>query len=162
MGMGDETPPVFVCERQARALDYWHEMRGEASLPCYRAFDPVEVPRLLPHLVVMDVVHDPADFRIRLIGEEVRAQLACNPVGLRLGEVGASAAGEALFEHARASRADGAPRYYALDCLGPDRSVMCQQGLMLPFTHGRGRVDKIIAVVSCRRKAAPGEAPGRI
>ena len=49
--------------------DYWRRKAPEPGLlPGRRHLDPIEIPRLLPHVWLVDVVDDPRRFRVRLIG----------------------------------------------------------------------------------------------
>lgn len=49
--------------------DHWLRLQGGSrGLPSWSDFDPAAVPRLLPHLVVVEVTGDPPVFRYRLIG----------------------------------------------------------------------------------------------
>jgi len=51
------------------ALAYWQAKRGCRSMPSRSDIDPIEVPSLLPHLQLIDIVDD--RFRFRLIGSEL-------------------------------------------------------------------------------------------
>jgi hypothetical protein len=54
--------------------DYWLGLRADGrATPAPEAVDPVAIPRLLPHVVLADVSHDPLRFRYRLIGTKVTA-----------------------------------------------------------------------------------------
>jgi len=50
------------------ALAYWRRLRHGGSLPRRRDIDPSEIPRLLPHLQLIEVVEGGARFRYRLVG----------------------------------------------------------------------------------------------
>jgi hypothetical protein len=49
----------------------WLGKREANSMPRRADFDPREMPRLLPHITLFDVEHDPLRFRIRLVGTAV-------------------------------------------------------------------------------------------
>jgi hypothetical protein len=51
------------------ALTYWRAKRGSRSMPARRDIDPVEMPKLLPNLVLIDHVDD--RYRFRLVGSEL-------------------------------------------------------------------------------------------
>jgi hypothetical protein len=51
------------------ALAYWRKRRGDRPMPARRDFDPAEVPSLLPHLQLIDIVA--GRFRYRLVGTEL-------------------------------------------------------------------------------------------
>ena len=55
-----------------RALrDYWLGVRGARQWPARQDIDPLHVPKLLRHMVLTDVLHDPLRLRYRLIGSFV-------------------------------------------------------------------------------------------
>ncbi len=59
-------------QRLQRLHAYWRakaDLRG--SLPQRSDIDPVELPDLLPNLMLLDVEHDPLRFRYRLVGTRV-------------------------------------------------------------------------------------------
>ena len=49
-----------------RALAYWRQKRNGRAMPSRRDIDPGEIPKLLPHLQLIDIVR--GRFRYRLIG----------------------------------------------------------------------------------------------
>jgi len=48
--------------------DYWLSLKPEGHLPEWRDFSPLDIPELLPHLIVVDCLREPLQFRYRLIG----------------------------------------------------------------------------------------------
>jgi len=50
------------------ALDYWREKRGGRLAPTRGDIDPVDIARVLPRVMLVDVSSDPIDFRFRLAG----------------------------------------------------------------------------------------------
>jgi hypothetical protein len=50
---------------------YWDAKRAGRLAPPRSAIDPVEIPRHLPHLFMLDVIEAGSDFRFRLIGTEI-------------------------------------------------------------------------------------------
>ena len=66
-------PPSTAHEKIRTLHLYWAQAgRRRGALPGRRNIDPVDLPRLLPHLWLMDVVGAPPRFRVRLIGEAPR------------------------------------------------------------------------------------------
>lgn len=53
------------------ALRYWHGKRGGRLMPARRDIDPTEIPRLLAHLQMIDVIDRGARFRYRLVGTAI-------------------------------------------------------------------------------------------
>ncbi len=49
-------------------VDYWNRKRSGREMPSRADIDPVEIPKLLPHLTLIDVVDGGSRFRFRLVG----------------------------------------------------------------------------------------------
>jgi len=58
-------------DRIANLIDYWLRMQPGDRLPGRDHFDPLDVPTLLPNLLLVDVERDPYRFRCRLMGTTV-------------------------------------------------------------------------------------------
>jgi hypothetical protein len=56
---------------QRTLFDYWLAKRGSRRMPARADIDPAELVALLPNLMLVDVVGDPARFRFRLVGTRV-------------------------------------------------------------------------------------------
>ncbi len=56
-------------ENGAALIDYWMHQRSGNGLPARHDIDPAEIPGLLPHLALVDVVHRGSRFRVRLAGD---------------------------------------------------------------------------------------------
>jgi len=55
-------------QRLQGILRYWNEKRADRAMPSLRQIDPVEIPRLLPIILIADVVASGA--KIRLLGTD--------------------------------------------------------------------------------------------
>ena len=51
-------------------VDYWTRMRGDRRMPSREDLNPLEIPDLLPYVMLIDVLPEPLDFRFRLLGTE--------------------------------------------------------------------------------------------
>src|ERR1700749_2750771 len=49
-------------------LRYWNEKRGDRAMPALRKIDPIEIPKLLPIILLADIL--PTTTRIRLLGTD--------------------------------------------------------------------------------------------
>jgi hypothetical protein len=57
----------------AAGYRYWDSRRRGRTMPARADLDPlIDVPRLVPNVMLFDVRHDPLDFRWRLVGSGVR------------------------------------------------------------------------------------------
>lgn len=62
---------------------YWHGLQSEGHPPSRADIDPpLQIPRLLPNLMLIDAVN--GDFQMRLVGSEVSRRAGRDPTGLRL------------------------------------------------------------------------------
>lgn len=59
----------------ATGFDYWASLLDGRRLPSRREIDPTAIPRQLLKISLIDVSHDPLDFRIRLVGQHVRDRM---------------------------------------------------------------------------------------
>jgi hypothetical protein len=48
--------------------EHWRSLCAGQPMPPRHALDPIDIPALLPHLVLVDVMREPLQFRYRLIG----------------------------------------------------------------------------------------------
>lgn len=61
---------------------YWDSRRNGRVCPHRADIDPlIDVPSLVPHIILFDVRHEPLDFRFRLVGSAVRHNLSRDYVG---------------------------------------------------------------------------------
>jgi hypothetical protein len=52
-------------------LNYWYARRGDRRMPAPGDMNPVDFARHMPHLMMIQVDHDPFRLTYRLVGEEV-------------------------------------------------------------------------------------------
>jgi hypothetical protein len=82
-------------------LHYYIGIHPDHTLPPRRAFDPLAIPRLLPNLVLVEVVpqpgKSPARFRIKVAGEAVVEALRMPLIGRFLDEIANSSEPTARF-----------------------------------------------------------------
>ncbi|MCC7046126.1 MAG: PAS domain-containing protein [Alphaproteobacteria bacterium] len=60
-------------------FDYWIGLRRGRPFPARREIDPTAIPRQLLRITLIDVTHDPLDFRLRLVGQHVRDRMGATP-----------------------------------------------------------------------------------
>lgn len=82
-----ETPASPITDpRLAEALAYWRRKCAGRAMPGRADIDPIEIPKLLPHVMLVDVL-GPGRYRYRLIGTENAAEHGINATGLDLENV---------------------------------------------------------------------------
>ncbi|MFC7049432.1 PAS domain-containing protein [Emcibacter nanhaiensis] len=67
----DFTTDDLTSDYQNTILQYWHEIRGDRTMPARKDFNPLHVPDALGNLMLIDVKHTPRDYTIRLIGTNI-------------------------------------------------------------------------------------------
>ncbi|RAK61661.1 histidine kinase [Phenylobacterium hankyongense] len=79
--------PAAAARAHEELFAYWAARRHGARLPARRDIDPAGFKRLLPTVSLIDVLPDPADFRLRLAGTGLYGVYGREITGRRLGEV---------------------------------------------------------------------------
>lgn len=84
-GGEDRIPAPFTDRRLADAYAYWLRKAAGRPMPSRADIDPVDIPNLLPDVMLVDVVGD--RYRYRLIGTENTLAQGINATGRYLDEV---------------------------------------------------------------------------
>ena len=116
-------------------------------MPSRADFDPVDVGFALPHLFMFDVLRDPLDFRYRLIGTAIVANLSQDYTGKRLSELPGKGPGSALWEHHNKVVESRCPSFSSVPYVGPYKDFKQISMLTLPFSDDEVTVN-IIMVMS--------------
>lgn len=127
---------------------YWLDRRGTRLMPRRADFDPVDLPRHLPGLLLIDVGFETpggkARYRYRVVGDwEVNAR-GHNPTG-KLVDDGFHAESRemalAAYDRVCASRV---PMYERLDFLNDRNLHIREQLIILPFSEDGGTVSQLL------------------
>ena len=151
--------PRFETERLRTALRYWTSKCADGRLPSRRDLDPpTEVPRLLPYIVLVDVAHDPLDFRYRLVGTEVCNRVAADYTGVRLMDLPHQRPGSRVWESATLVVEQRRPVFSDIPYVGADPDVRRYQDLLMPLSSDGHHVDMIFALIEFDVAAFDGAA----
>jgi hypothetical protein len=72
-GVQIERDPASVDHAVLREVKaYWDDKRGKRRMPARRDIRPEEIKRLLPQVLLVDVLSGESDFRYRLLGTKLR------------------------------------------------------------------------------------------
>jgi len=66
---------------------YWSSRRRGRPFPARADIDPIDIPSLLEHLLLVDVLRDPLDFRYRLVGGHIVDHAGRNVQGRTIREL---------------------------------------------------------------------------
>ncbi|MEK9660545.1 MAG: PAS domain-containing protein [Alphaproteobacteria bacterium] len=67
--------------------DLWCAKAPPGILPRRSAFNPAELPHLLPYITIFDVAREPMRFRIRLVGTAIVDAMGVDTTGMWLDEL---------------------------------------------------------------------------
>lgn len=124
-------------------LDYWRRRRGGRRWPRRADIDPLDIPELLPAVVLLDVVGAPPRFRRRLIGSAVVEGEGGDATGRWLDEgLTPPLAAAVVRQHREAVEAPEGCCYTA-EFTGPDGRRHRWQRLLLPLSCDGRHVDML-------------------
>jgi hypothetical protein len=130
-----------------QAFYFWVRSRGNARLPLKSEIDVTQIPRLLPRLVLYDVLEEPLDFRRRVIGEGVKAVLKPDYVMKTFREQPGKGPGSKIWSFFSKVVETGIPRYSRLEYEGPEGNISYVLNLLLPYSGDGRNVSHILNVV---------------
>jgi len=133
--------------------EYWLGKKSDRPFPCRGDFDPlVEIPRLARNLMLLDVSHEPLDFRYRLIGVAVREHLGADWTGRRWSEIEFQRPPNPIWLHHQWVVDHRQPRFLRPEYIGPHRSFMFVESAVLPLGDTSDRVDMLMLFADFRSK----------
>ena len=135
----------------AEARAYWDGKRAGRAMPARRDIDPAEIPRLLPYVMLIDVLADPPDFRYRLIGTQARSLLRRDYTGQLFSELPGKGPDSVLWQGCAEAVAARAPVSRSPPYVGPERWLRDCGNILLPLSEDGARVDMILKIVSFTR-----------
>jgi hypothetical protein len=143
--------------RQGHA--YWVARKGDRVLPSRADFDPLlEIPRLIPSIILFDVLREPLDFVYRLIGSRIRAHLMRDLTGVRMSSLDYQDAGSVIWGHQAWVVEHAAPRIVRPPYVGPHKDFLFIEAVILPLGSGT-QVDKLMVFADFIRTLRPRVDP---
>lgn len=152
--------PADTSETVRAIVVYWAEKRHSRAMPRRADFDPMDLPRHLPGIILLDVEGVRADgkgiYRYRVVGGHEVDNRGHNPTG-RLVEQGFYAETlESAVADYEAVRLSGRPLYAPVSFLDEKGRRVREDSVLLPFSEDGEAVTQIL-VYSERREKPEGE-----
>ena len=144
--------PLADLPTHAEILTYWDRKRAGRRMPARANIDPLEIPHLLRHVMLLDVLGPQLDFRYRLLGDEILLRARPGLKGQRFGEIEGKGPGSSVWEAARRVVATGLPRYGRTGYGGPDRFTAAVHDLLLPLSDDGVDVNQLLILAQFRRR----------
>ncbi|MEO3431148.1 PAS domain-containing protein [Pelagibius sp. CAU 1746] len=133
-----------------RVLDYWKSKKAGRTMPARADIDPVEIPRLLPRVMLVDVESGPAgelDFRYRLSGTGISNVHGYDATGLRPLDLKPTTYGKLIDAHYRAAAGDRAPLAHVI-VLVTDKKHRSYARIILPLSDDGETINMLMTVDS--------------
>jgi hypothetical protein len=129
-------------------FEYWQDRRAGRSMPARRDLDPLDIPKLLPWLMLTDVLRKPLDFRYRLIGTGVAARARRDYTGCRFSELPHASPSSRIWQDRAQVVESCRPVFVAPPYTGGDETVKRVSGIHMPLSEDGETVNMILTVVS--------------
>ena len=127
-------------------LDYWLRLAAGRAMPRRDEFDPMEVPRLLPYAILLDIRHSPLDFQYRVAGQYIVENFGISPVRRTLSEmVAENPSIHRFIDNFRAAVETRAPVIVEDSFIGGDNNRKRTIGAILPLSDKGGAVSHLLA-----------------
>ena len=144
-GPSDELPEERFTERHREILRYWRRKAGDRNIPRRADIDPLEIPRLLPNVLLWDVVDD--DYLCRLSGSEVDLSMGTVMKGCRLSDIKCPLIGEAKEEFDAVR--DGEMASFAERTMGwLGKPYLYYRHLLMPLLDRSNRVQVLMSLLT--------------
>jgi len=132
-----------------KLLCYWERLGAGRMAPTRADLRPQDIPRILPHLLLLDVLADGSDFFVRLMGTHVVNGLGADMTGRYLSEFTGDSDENPLLILARQTVQTRVPNILGYRRLRPaGRLVILSEALALPFSDDGRDIDRLLAGLS--------------
>ncbi|UUX51915.1 PAS domain-containing protein [Nisaea acidiphila] len=157
----DDPRKALTSDIHLRGFDYWRSIAGSASLPLREAFEPADVPDLLPHLILLEVTENPIDFRYRVIGGVVRQHLLGNYTGRWISSIPHQAAPSTIHSNLAKAVRNRSPLLSDTPYIGPQKDFLKSDELILPLMEADERVSRLLVLLDFVRRPLEERFSGR-
>jgi hypothetical protein len=150
-------PEELVSTIVKEGYAYWTRIRGARRMPSRADLNPVDIPRLLPYVMLIDVLSDPLDFRFRLLGTEHDAIVGGNYRGRLFSTLPHLAEGNPIWARYAKVVAERRPVCGYVSYVGADRYVRHElEECLMPLSADGETVDMIFVVTAVEREPSAG------
>ena len=149
--------PDFIadCHARVRAIyRYWDSKRNGRRMPSRADLDPLEIPRFLPDICLVDVVPDARRYVYRLIGTNEVAMRGRDPTGLPVGEGYFGTSAQSVFLNYDGVVRSREPRVDRDPSITSDDRFIQHESIFLPLSDDDEHVNMIL-VFTVYRAAPP-------
>ncbi|MBK8160455.1 MAG: PAS domain-containing protein [Rhodospirillaceae bacterium] len=113
---------------------YWNSRRLGRKMPLRSDLDPIiDIPSLVPHIILFDVRREPLDFRFRLVGSHVRQNLSRDYAGHWFSEFLNYDANSSIWPRHKLLDETGRPMLQRPNYVGPNNDFIYVENILLPL-----------------------------
>lgn len=150
----DGVPLEFESPLVQEGYSYWRSKMIDGVLPCRSDINPVDIPRLMPHVVLVDVKHAPElDFRYRLIGTYVAESLYKDHTGSWFSEIEHQKAPSQIWQNCAHVVETGKAFISDTPYVGPHQGFRRVEDVILPLADDGENVDCLLVFVHYMRRS---------
>ncbi len=126
-------------------VGHWLRLADGRAMPRRDEFDPMQVPRLLPYAILLDIRRSPLDFFYRVAGQHIIENFGVSPVRRSLSDMVADYPSTRRFaDNFRASIETRAPVVVEDSFVGADNTGKHTIGAILPLAASCGIVSHLL------------------
>ena len=115
---------------------YWDSRRQGRVCPGRQDVDPlIDIPALVPHIILFDVRLEPLDFRFRLVGSAVRHNLSRDYVGHWFSEYPNYDATGTIWPRHKLAAENRLPMLQRPTYVGPHNDFIYVENVLLPLVN---------------------------
>jgi hypothetical protein len=126
---------------------YWKFKFVDGRIPSRQGIEPLDIPALLPQIILLDVTREPWNFRFRLIGTNVVYHLAQDWTGSWFDEIPHMAAPSRIFNSCMDVATSGEALRSQTPYVGPHAKFVTAEDIILPLASDGETVDKLLVFV---------------
>ena len=146
----DEFSSAISDERLIRLYEYWLKCKGNRRFPSRRDIDPLDFRYVLGRVMLVDVLHDPQRFRVRLHGTEMVQQARYELTGKFLDELPVAEYRDYVIEQCKGLVSRGEPLVVQHNRI-LDGRLRQYEALWLPFSDDGHTVNTLLCALIYER-----------
>jgi len=151
--------PETISKKIGEALTYWESKRSGRRMPARADIDPGEIRLLLPHVILLDVAHDPLDFRYRLIGTVIEEHLLTALSAKWMSAIPHQRSPSRIWSNCRTVVETRMPLQSDTPYVGCKRDFVVSQDILMPLSDNDSDVTMLFVIVDYLCKDALSSAP---
>ena len=134
------------------AEEYWNSIRGARLMPARADIVPEAIVKLLPNVILMDVSHNPLNFRYRLIGTEIERHSAGNHTGQWITEIPERSPPSKVWDNLEAVIKERRPSTRSIPYVGRHRDFITTRQITMPLSSNGTDIDMLFLVIDYVKK----------